>query len=322
MPQDSVYIIHSATDSSGLPDTVKAALNELPDSVKAILMAVQKNETPKEDNQSLSLAIGIYLSVILAVIIIPILARHIRSQLTMKRRVKDYESKEVVFDNILHHYNPYYKSLRIEDRTRFMNRAIHFMGSKDFKYIDIQPEEMMPLLISGAAVQLTFGLNNYLLDYFKTIYVLRDNYRYGLYNMPFEGHVNEDGIYLSWNNFIKEYNDYADGQNVGLHELAHALTYVNFTVQDGMDRTFHDKFKNFSKIARPVFERMQSGEINLLDKYAATDYQEFWAVSVETFFERSEEFRKQLPELYFALCHLLNQDPLTTRKIISLDKTA
>ena len=78
------------------------------------------------------------------------------------------------------------------------------MGSKDFKYIDIQPEEMMPLLISGAAVQLTFGLNNYLLDYFKTIYVLRDNYRYGLYNMPFEGHVNEEGIYLSWNNFIRE----------------------------------------------------------------------------------------------------------------------
>ena len=50
----------------------------------------------------------------------------------------------------------------------------------------------MPLLISSAAIQLTFGLENYLLDHFTTIYVLKDNYRYGLYNTPFEGHVSEE----------------------------------------------------------------------------------------------------------------------------------
>jgi len=317
LPRDSVYIINNLSDTSGLPDSVKAAISELPDPIKTILSSAQQTETTKHDDD-LYLGITIYLSIILAVIIIPVLARYLRSQLIMKKRVRDYESKEVVFDNILHHYNPYYKSMGTEHRKRFMNRAIHFMGSKDFKYIDIQPEAMMPLLISGAAVQLTFGLKNYLLDYFKTIYVLRDNYRYGLYNMPFEGHVNEDGIYLSWNNFLREYNDYMDGQNVGLHELAHASAYVSFTVEDGKDASFHDKFKDFSMVARPVFERMQSGEANLLDKYAATDYQEFWAVCVETFFERSEEFKKQLPDLYFALCHLLNQDPLTPGKIISL----
>jgi len=232
--------------------------------------------------------------------------------------VKDYESKEVVLDNILHLYNPYYKSLSAESRDRFMKRTIEFMGSKDFQYKDVEPDDVMPLFISGAAVQLTFGLQHYKLDYFKTIYVLRDNYRYGLFNTPFEGHVSDDGIYLSWNNFIKQYNNYSDGQNVGLHELAHALTYVNFNAQYGVDEEFHDKFKDFSKVARPVFESMQAGESNLLDKYAATNYDEFWAVCVETFFERAEEFRKQLPGLYFALCHLLNQDPLTQRKIISL----
>lgn len=317
MPQDSLYINKSPADTSGLPDTVRAALNELPDSGKTIWISSQKNDPIKHDaNQSLGIAISIYLSILVAVVVVPIFLRNIRSQLVRKKREREYESKEVVFDHILYHYNPYYKSLSNENRTRFMRRTIHFMGSKEFQYIDIQPEEMMPLLISGAAVQLTFGLDNYLLDYFKTIYVLRDNYKYGLYNMPFEGHVNEEGIYLSWNNFIKEYNDYTDGQNVGLHELAHALTYVNFTVEDGMDKTFHNKFKDFSKVARPVFEQMQSGETNLLDKYAATNYQEFWAVCVETFFERSEEFRKQLPGLYFALCTLLNQDPLRPGKII------
>ena len=191
------------------------------------------------------------------------------------------------------------------------------MQAKKFKYIDIEEEEKIPLLISATAIQLTFGLNNYLLSYFKTIYVMRDNYRYGFSPVPFEGHVNEDGIYLSWNNFIREYNDYSDGENVGLHEMAHALTYVNFTAQDGIDHSFRKKFYEFSPIARPIFNRMQQGETNLLDKYAATNYEEFWAVCIETFFERPFPFREKMPDLYFALCRLLNQDPTTTGKILS-----
>jgi len=182
----------------------------------------------------------------------------------------------------------------------------------------------MPLLISSAAIQLTFGLENFLLDHFNTIYLLKDNYRYGLYNTPFEGHVSEEGIYLSWSNFLREFSDYSDGQNVGLHEMAHALVYVNFKADGGKDQAFDDRFKDFSVVGRQVFERMQAGsvnETNLLGAYAATSYQEFWAVCVETFFERPIAFKKAIPELYLALCTLLNQDPLTPARVLSLTKT-
>jgi Mlc titration factor MtfA (ptsG expression regulator) len=234
-----------------------------------------------------------------------------------KRRInRTYTDKRDVYGDILSRYNPYYKSLDKGGRDRFLRRVLVFMEYKEFEYIDLEPEERMPLLISAAAIQLTYGLENYLLDYFSTIYILKDNYRYGLYTMPFEGHVSEEGIYLSWSNFIREFVDYSDGQNVGLHEMAHALTYVNFTAQEGRDTTFHDRFKDFSEIGRPIFERMQAGETNLLGSYAATDYQEFWAVCVETFFERSTAFKRQLPELYFSLCTLLNQDPLTPEKVL------
>lgn len=227
-----------------------------------------------------------------------------------------FHDRQQDFDAILARNNPYYKSLTDAGRERFLRRVLEFMEFKHFEYIDIEPDESMPLLISAAAVQLTYGLENYQLDYFETIYVLKENYRYGIYNMPFEGHVSEDGIYLSWNNFLRQFSDYSDGQNVGLHEMAHALTYVNFTVDDGRDTLFHDKFKDFSAVARPIFDRMQAGETNLLDPYAATNYQEFWAVCIETFFERSTTFKRQLPELYTALCTLLNQDPLTPDKIL------
>jgi len=234
-----------------------------------------------------------------------------------------YETKHQVFDYQLSQYNLYYKSLDMTGRDRFLRRVVEFMESKDFQYIDIQAEELMPLLISSAAIQLTFGLDKYLLDHFTTIYLLKDNYRYGLYNTPFEGHVSEEGIYLSWTNFLREFSDYSDGQNVGLHEMAHALVYVNFTAEEGVDQTFHDRFRDFSSVGRPIFDGMQgeptlpgTAAISLLGAYAATNYQEFWAVCVETFFERPVAFKKQIPTLYLALCTLLNQDPLTPAKIL------
>jgi Mlc titration factor MtfA (ptsG expression regulator) len=259
------------------------------------------------------------MGLVIAVFVLARLGRWVIQWIRAAKVTRIYDDRHWEFDSILSQYNPYYKSLDDTVRDRFLRRVLNFMEAKDFEYIDIEQEERMPLLISAAAVQLTFGLENYHLDYFKTIYILRENYRFGLYNMPFEGHVSEDGIYLSWSNFIREFTDYTDGQNVGLHEMAHALAYVNFTVEEGKDDSFHDKFKDFSEVARPVFEKMQGGEVTVLDPYAATNYQEFWAVSIETFFEKAHAFKKQLPELYRALCILLNQDPLTPRKIIDME---
>ncbi|MBS1666653.1 MAG: zinc-dependent peptidase [Bacteroidetes bacterium] len=314
MPQDTtVYTITNPTDSSSLPDSIKAILNAMPDTAQT---KITPRNLQHPNNEGTGNPIFVFV-IILSIFLLPTLLRYFIARRTKKKKIKDYLTKEIVFDNILQQYNPYYKSLNLTDREYFMQRTVAFMGSKDFQYIGIEPEEMMPLLISGAAIQLTFRLKHYLLDYFKTIYVLRDNYTYGLYNHPFEGHVSEDGVYLSWSNFIREYNDYTDGQNVGLHELSHALTYVNFTVEDGADSSFHDKFKEFSKIARPLFEKMQAGQTNLLDRYAATNYHEFWAVCIENFFERPTQFKQQMPSLYFALCNLLNQDPMTPHKIIS-----
>ena len=56
---------------------------------------------------------------------------------------------------------------------------------------------------------------------------------------------------------------------------------------------------------------MQEGEKNLLGDYAGTNYHEFWAVSVEMFFENPVEYKHHLPELYEAMACVLNQDPLS-----------
>jgi hypothetical protein len=168
----------------------------------------------------------------------------------------------------------------------------------------------MPILVSAIAVQLSFGLEKFMLNYFDNIFVIKDDYHYGVYSRPFQGHVDQTGIYLSWDNFSKGISGMTPNCNIGLHEMAHALAYVNFITQTDEDRHFKKEFLNFSKVARPVFTDMQNGKKNLLGDYAATNYHEFWAVSVEVFFENPVKFKHDLPDLYIAMSRVLNQDPL------------
>jgi hypothetical protein len=239
------------------------------------------------------------------------IVRDFRIRYRARQLKKKYEERQAIYDAILQQYIPYYRNLDASLKVRFLKRTLLFMSEKKFEFVEMEEEEHMSLLISAAAIQLTFGLQHYLMDHFNTIYVMKNDYHYGLYNVPFQGHVNEDGIYLSWNNFLRAYADYTDGDNVGLHEMAHALTYVNFTANDGVDEGFKSRFRKFSRVGRIVFKRLQEGEVTMLGTYAATNYHEFWAVCVENFFERPQSFRIQLPELYDAMCNLLNQDMLT-----------
>jgi Mlc titration factor MtfA (ptsG expression regulator) len=63
---------------------------------------------------------------------------------------------------------------------------------------------------------------------------------------------------------------------------------------------------------------MKTGVSNVLDKYAATDFQEFWAVSVETFFEKPKELKTKMPDLYKAISDLLNLDPLSADSVVTV----
>jgi Mlc titration factor MtfA (ptsG expression regulator) len=92
--------------------------------------------------------------------------------------------------------------------------------------------------------------------------------------------------------------------------MGHALAYVTFITETEEDKHFKKEFKNFSKVARPIFADMQGGNRNLLGEYAAVNYHEFWAVSVETFFENPVCLKQDLPDLYDAMVNLLRQDPL------------
>lgn len=232
-------------------------------------------------------------------------------RLYTKHQYKRFIAAETFYHSVISRHFKYYNRLGLEEQRKFLFRTYQFQHSKNFHYIEVEQNAEMPILVSAVAVQLTFGLDKFKLNYFDDIFILRDDYHYGFYSRPFMGHVDQSGIYLSWDNFVKGVSGQTPNCNVGLHEMGHALAYVNFVTQTEEDKHFKKEFHNFSKVARPIFTAMQGGAKNLLGDYAATNYHEFWAVAVELFFENSVQFRHELPELYEAMSRVLNQDPLS-----------
>ena len=190
--------------------------------------------------------------------------QHLSKKLCNRRYYKKFLSQETFYHTIVSTNFRYYNRLNLEDQRKFLFRTYMFKRSKKFHFIEVNETAEMPILVSATAVQLTFGLDKYLMGYFRDIYILRDDYHYGFYSRPFQGHVDHSGIYLSWDNFMKGLRGMTPNCNVGLHEMGHALAYVNFITETDEDKHFKKEFKQFSKVARPIYNSMQEGVRNIL----------------------------------------------------------
>ena len=85
----------------------------------------------------------------------------------------------------------------------------------------------------------------------------------------------------------------------------------------GTDTKFRLNYELFSVTTGPLIADVITNRKSYLRGYAFSNIQEFWAVSIEAFFENPKELKYYLPDLYRALCNVLNQDPATKYKIIT-----
>jgi Mlc titration factor MtfA (ptsG expression regulator) len=99
--------------------------------------------------------------------------------------------------------------------------------------------------------------------------------------------------------------------------MAHALEHESFLSETDVDSKFSTDFAKFSSVSGPVFASAIVNHRSYLRDYAFTNVQEFWAVSVEAFFENPAGLKQSLPQLYGTLCDILNQDPLAKDKILT-----
>ncbi len=209
-------------------------------------------------------------------------------------------------------YLNYYKQLNPSEKVVFEKRVQKFINQKQFIARDMDKvTDEMKALIAGAAIQLTYGYPSVYFTHFKRILIYPDDYYSNISQRYHKGEVNMGGlIVLSWKNFVDGYIDYKDGRNLGLHEMAHALRLENAVKNEEYGFLDDDILRIWTDLCYREIEKMELGESDFFRAYAATNSQEFFAVSVENFFERPEEFSNWHPKMYNTLSKLLNQDPL------------
>lgn len=207
----------------------------------------------------------------------------------------------------------YYRRLPPRFKAEFEFKLHEFISRKEF--IPRQMKEVteeMRVLISAAAVQLTFGLPDVYLRHFTRILVYPDDYYSTIFKRYHRGEVNLGGgvIVLSWKSFVSGYADGSDGFNLGLHEMAHALKLENGIFNREYNFLDEEILAQWTIIARNTMEEIRQGTESFFRKYGGTSMDEFFAVAVENFFERPVAFKKEHPQLYKFTVLLLRQDPV------------
>src|SRR5436305_9505850 len=108
--------------------------------------------------------------------------------------------------------------------------------------------------------------------------------------------------------------DPSDAKNVVLHEFAHQLDYENLAADGTPALATREQQKSWREVMRTEFASLRAaddtGIPTLLDTYGATNPAEFFAVSVEAFFERPSALRSSHPRLYSELQRYFNQSPI------------
>ena len=121
-------------------------------------------------------------------------------------------------------------------------------------------------------------------------------------------------LVLSWGAVKHGAADPSDGKNVVLHEFAHQLDFENDAADGVPELATREQQLAWAAVMRAEFASLraadESGVPTLLDTYGATDPAEFFAVSVEAFFEQPHALRAHHPKLYAELRTYFQQDPV------------
>lgn len=126
---------------------------------------------------------------------------------------------------------------------------------------------------------------------------------------------NRGPVILSWEHSEAGAQNHTDGYNVVLHEFAHQIDDLSGHT-DGVpvlanDHSYADWERVFVEAYDIHVRNVEAGRRTVIDAYGAEGYEEFFAVSVEVFFEKPVVLKREEPEVYEQLSRLFRLDPET-----------
>ena len=121
-------------------------------------------------------------------------------------------------------------------------------------------------------------------------------------------------IVLSWQDSVHGAELPNDGHNVVIHEFAHQLDQENGKANGSPILGKGQSYQCWSEIFSQQFDELRTqaaaGTPSIFVYYGATEPAEFFAVVSEVFFEKSQQFSQQHPELYGQLTSYYKVDPI------------
>src|SRR6266851_1805257 len=233
-----------------------------------------------------------------------------------------------VWRAILERNLAFFRRLSEEDRNELLGHVQVFLAEKRFEGCGgLELTDEIRVTIAAQACLLLLHRKT---DYFPrllTILVYPSTYLVDE-QRNVEGPVWEEGkmyrlgetgrtmgsMVLAWDAVKSGAADPSDGKNVVLHEFAHQLDYENFAADGAPALATREQQMSWREVMRTEFASLRAaddtGIPTLLDTYGATNPAEFFAVSVEAFFERPSALCSRHPKFYAELQRYFNQSPI------------
>lgn len=226
---------------------------------------------------------------------------------------------------VLENNVPLYTRLPKDLREKLQGLINYFLDEKVFVGCEgLEITDDIRLIIAANACMLLVNNEKGHFPGFETILVYPDTYV--AKEVSYDGlvEVHKDStrageswhrgpIVLSLTDVVRGSSNEQDGHNVVLHEFAHKLDEEN-GVMDGLPvlrESAH--YKEWAEVLTREYDeflgRVERGKNRVIDEYGAVSAPEFFAVATESFFEKSQQMKKRLPDLYRQLQTYYGIDP-------------
>lgn len=220
---------------------------------------------------------------------------------------------------------PPYNVLNEQERLRLERKILYFLKYKKFWPLhDFIITEEMKLLVAAQACILVLNLDQDIYPSLVNIYISQFPFvekenqldtRTALpAHVPRLGESWQGGpVVLAWSAIAEGISNWSDGHNVVFHEFAHQLDGLDGGM-DGTPPLKGEKALNkwaffMSKDFLQLRQAVASGYKSDIDPYGATNEAEFFAVTVEEFFERPHIFKAHHHEIYELYRNFFKLDP-------------
>jgi Mlc titration factor MtfA (ptsG expression regulator) len=204
---------------------------------------------------------------------------------------------------------PFYKKLSERRKIYFEHRVKGFLNHYQF----IGKEELsvtdeMKIIISCTYTMLTFGMRDYLIDFFKTIVIYPSAYFSNANQQYHKGEFNHmmKVVAFSWEDFVLGHKTTNDNINLGLHEFSHVLHFHSLKSNTPSAIIFADEFNEVVKYFTDQNLSSQLQTKGYFRLYAYENQFEFLAVVLEHFFETPHVFKNKHPELFANVYSMIN----------------